>query len=112
MENKSIEKSGYWYGFKDWSHIQELFNCNEPEPEEVILAILSPPSSPEDVYIIYRKRNKYFIVYASLLLCDLFEEQWDPGKYTKEEFKKRIEKFSYFPEEVKKYLENYIKEMK
>ena len=113
MSKISDEKKGYWEDLNNWEDIQELFEVDVDHPHEVILAILERDGDYEEsIFIMYRNHNRYSIVHGYHCSCAGFEGQWDPEEYTKEEFKKCALKFEYLHGEGKKYLEEYIKNMK
>jgi hypothetical protein len=86
----------YVDGFSNWKDVQEQFQMNEPEPDEVIEALydLSEPYSGS-ARVVYRNGDKFYIVEGGHCSCYGLEGQWDVEEYDETTIKGALEKWHY-----------------
>lgn len=85
------------YGFSSWKEVQEQYQMEEKEPEEVIVAVYETGAYDGSSVVIYRNGEKYFYNTASHCSCNGLEDQWSP-----EEFENKT-LFLAFLEKLKPY---------
>lgn len=71
----------YRDGFADWEDVQDAYEMQEPEPEQVILAAYDVGSYEGSSEVIYRNGEDYFVVSGGHCSCYGLEGQWEPEKY-------------------------------
>ena|ERR1700688_83073 len=108
------DKKGFWDGFENWTDIKNAFECEEAEPEEVIVAVLDEGYYDGSAYVIYRNKDKYYILHGSHCSCYGFEDQFYPEEYEKEEFKECMKRanFWFSDKDKKEYLKKYVEDLK
>lgn len=79
-------------GFNDWKDVQGNFSMDEPEPDQVLLAVYDTPSYEGYALVIYRKDSKYFVSQGGHCSCYGLEGQWEPEEYTKEVLTAQLER--------------------
>jgi len=71
----------YRNDFASWADVQEQFQMNEPEPDEVIFADYSYEDYEGWAEVLYRRGPAYFYVSGSHCSCWGLEGQWEPEAY-------------------------------
>ncbi len=74
--------NNYIEGFDSWKDVQDHYEMNEREPEEVIYAAYDGGSYEGYSTIIYRNGDFYYLEESSHCSCYGLEGQWNPEQYT------------------------------
>lgn len=104
--------SNYDNYFSNWADVQERFEMNEPEPEEVLYASYEQEYYEGWADVIYRNGDKFYWVRGSHCSCFGLEGQWDPEEYSAELFVGAWERANYrdlpssILDRVKEFLPN------
>lgn len=72
--------------FENWQDVIDSFGCNEPEPEQVLLAEYDTYPYEGYAIVVYRNGNKFFVVEGSHCSCYGLEGEWQPEEYDRETF--------------------------
>lgn len=67
--------------FNSWADVQAAYEMNEPEPDEVLMAMYEQPPYEGYSYVLYRNGCHYFLVYGGHCSCYGLEGQWEPEEY-------------------------------
>lgn len=86
----------YTGNFTNWRDVKNEFSMDESEPEKVYFATYKTECYEGSAIVIYRNKNKYYIVEGGHCSCYGLEDQWSPTEYTKEQLKKVLEQHSYY----------------
>jgi hypothetical protein len=103
--------SDVYDGFDDWKDIQEQFEMDDPEPDEVLYASYEREYYEGWSNVVYRIGDKFYKNYAAHCSCYGLEGQWEPEDYSAELFVKAYEKSKWsipvsVVNRVKEFLEN------
>lgn len=83
--------------FGEWKDVQEQYQMEEKEPDEVLVAYYGYESYSGNSVVMYRNGTSYFIVEGSHCSCYGLEGQWNPEEYnSKELFLKILETRSFY----------------
>lgn len=67
-----------------WKRVQEEFEIDIPEPEEVIIADYDIDGYEGSANILYREGDKFFYVQGGHCSCYGLEGQWEPEEYSRD----------------------------
>lgn len=73
--------SPYTGDFTCWADVAGSFACNEPEPEEVLLADYENDGYEGSAHVVYRNGNTYYVIEGSHCSCYGLEGQFQPESY-------------------------------
>ena len=68
--------------FENWKDVCTWFNMNEPEPDEVLVAIYDIDGYDGYAHVVYRNGRKYYLNYGSHCSCYGLEDQWEPEEFS------------------------------
>lgn len=95
-------------GFNDWNDVQTKFNCEEPEPEQVLVAVYESGGYEGSSIVCYRNGDKYFINEGSHCSCYGLEDQWGPTEYDKDTFLKTLKMRDHYDRDIQRQIDNLI----
>jgi hypothetical protein len=72
-------RGDFW---KNWQDVCQDFECNEPVPDEVILAQYTDEGYEGAAFVVYRNGDKYYTVDGGHCSCYGLGGQWKPEEYT------------------------------
>lgn len=94
--------------FKNWSDVQREYDMNEPYPDEVLIAFYGYESYTGVSIVIYRNKEKYYLVESGHCSCNGLEGTWRPEEYsTKDLFLACLKKRTDYAE-TKKIIQDII----
>ncbi len=96
--------------FRRWCDVQDRFEMNDPEPDEVLYAQYDIDGYEGSALVIYRNGDKFYYVRGAHCSCYGLEGQWDPEEYSAEEFVAAYNRGTWYrnvPEELVRRVENY-----
>lgn len=79
--------------FADWESVCTSFSTSEPKPDHVIYARYEDGGYDGSALVVYRNKDKYYLVYGSHCSCYGLEDQFNPTEYnSKDELINAVDK--------------------
>lgn len=96
--------SEYFGLFKNWKDVQDNFEIQDEEPDEVLFAEYGSECYSAAAAVIFRNGEKYYISEASHCSCYGLEGSWSPEEYDSiDTFLKVLEMKEAYSDEVENF---------
>ena len=96
--------------FKNWEDVMREFAEQVAIPDELFLASYVQGNYEGEALVLYRNKDKYYLVYGSHCSCYGLEGQWNPEEFeTRESFIKFLEQYKPYEHtaEVEEIVEGF-----